>query len=47
MTLELNTLRKISFQIRIKEATKSLACKSQVDNPLDIAGKNREKTSEV
>lgn len=43
MTLEFNTLRKISFHVRIKEATKSLACKSQVDNLLDIAGKNREK----
>ena len=34
----------------MKEATKSLASKSQVDNALDIAGKNggkRKKTSDV
>ena len=40
---EFNRLTKISFDARIKEATKSLVSKSQVDNALDIADKNREK----
>ena len=40
---EFNRLTKISFDVRIKETTKSLVSKSQVDNALDIADKNREK----
>lgn len=47
MTLEFNTLRKISFHVRIKEATKSLACKSQVDNALAIADKKRVKIAKL
>ena len=41
-TLEFNRLTKISFDATIKGAAKILASKSQVDNPLDIAGKSRE-----
>ena len=37
-----NRSRKISFDVRAKEAAQSLASKSQVDNTLDIADKNRE-----
>ena len=36
-------LSKISFDSRIKEAAKSVARKSQLDNALDIADKSREK----
>ena len=39
---ECNKLTKIGFDARIKEATKSLKSKSQVDTALDIADKNRE-----
>ena len=38
-----NRLSKISFDSRIKEAAKSVARKSQLDNALDIADKSREK----
>ena len=42
-TPEFNGLTKTSFDVRIKEAAKGLARKSQVDNALDKADKSREK----
>ena len=46
-TLEFNRLEKLVFDARIKEVTKSLASKSQLDAALDTSDKNRknEKTS--
>ena len=48
-TSKFSRLGKISFNVRMKEATKILAIKSQVDNALDIAGKadKNKKTSNV
>ena len=40
---EFNRLTKISFDVGIIKASKSLASKSQVDNALDIVDKNKEK----
>ena len=40
---EVNRLTKIIFDARMKEATKSLASKSQVDTVLNRSDKNREK----
>ena len=38
-----NISTKVSFHVEMKEAAKSLVNKSQVDDALDIADKNREK----
>ena len=38
-----NRLTKISFDEKVKEASKSVASKSKVDNALDLGDKNREK----
>ena len=42
-TPEFDRLSKIRFDARMKEAAKDLAIYSQVNNALDIAGKNGEK----
>ena len=42
-TSEFKRLAKIRFDARVKQEGKSLASKSQVDNALDKADKNREK----
>ena len=41
-TSEFNRLTKIRFDVRMKEATKSLASKARVTIALDIAGRNRQ-----
>ena len=46
-TPEYNRLTRISFEARINEAAKILASKSQVDNALNIADKNREKIEKL
>ena len=42
-TPEFNRLTKLSFDVSMKEAVKSLASKSQVDTALDTANKNSKK----
>ena len=42
-THEFNRVRKITFDAKMKEATKSLASQSKTDNALDKADKNRKK----
>ena len=44
---EFNRLTKKGFDARIKAATKSLVCESEVDTALDIADKNREEIKKV
>ena len=46
-TPKLNRLTKTSLDTRTQEAAKCLVSKSQVDNALDIAGKNREKIKKL
>ena len=42
-TQEFNRLIKIRFDVRMKEAVKSLASKSQVNDALDLGDQNRKK----
>lgn len=42
-TPEFNRLTKISFDVKMRGAVKNLANKSQTDNAIDIADKNRGK----
>ena len=42
-TPEFNRLTKMSFDVKMRGAVKNLANKSQIDNAIDIADKNRGK----
>ena len=44
---ELDRLTKISFDARVKEAEKSLASKTVVENTLDLGDKNRQKIEKL